>query len=118
FIFDIFPVLKEMLHRRGGDLSGGQQQQLAIGRALVVNPKLLILDEPTEGIQPNIVQEIGDIIRMLNEKMGLTVLLVEQKLPFARKVGDRFCILDRGRQVAEGEMKGLNESLIKEYLTV
>ena len=92
--------------------------QLAIGRALVVNPKLLILDEPTEGIQPNIVQEIGDIIRMLNEKMGLTVLLVEQKLPFARKVGDRFCILDRGRQVAEGEMKGLNESLIKEYLTV
>lgn len=118
FIFDIFPVLKEMLHRRGGDLSGGQQQQLAIGRALVVNPKLLILDEPTEGIQPNIVQEIGDIIRMLNEKMGLTVLLVEQKLPFARKVGDRFCILDRGRQVAEGEIKGIDESLIKEYLTV
>ncbi|CAH7341216.1 High-affinity branched-chain amino acid transport ATP-binding protein BraG [Vibrio chagasii] len=118
FIFDIFPVLKEMLHRRGGDLSGGQQQQLAIGRALVVNPKLLILDEPTEGIQPNIVQEIGDIIRMLNEKMGLTVLLVEQKLPFARKVGDRFCIIDRGRQVAEGEMTGLDESLIKEYLTV
>ena len=118
FIFDLFPVLKEMLHRRGGDLSGGQQQQLAIGRALVVNPKLLILDEPTEGIQPNIVQEIGDIIRMLNEKWGLTVLLVEQKLPFARKVGDQFCILDRGRQVAEGDMAGLNEQLIKEYLTV
>ncbi|MGR5206181.1 urea ABC transporter ATP-binding subunit UrtE [Vibrio sp. PNB23_22_7] len=118
FIFDLFPVLKEMLHRRGGDLSGGQQQQLAIGRALVVNPKLLILDEPTEGIQPNIVQEIGDIIRMLNEKMGLTVLLVEQKLPFARKVGDRFCILDRGRQVAEGDIKQLNDQLIKEYLTV
>ena len=118
FIFEIFPVLKEMLHRRGGDLSGGQQQQLAIGRALVVNPKLLILDEPTEGIQPNIVQEIGDIIRMLNETLGLTVLLVEQKLPFARKVGDRFCILDRGRQVAGGNMAGLNEQLIKEYLTV
>ncbi|MGF1772873.1 urea ABC transporter ATP-binding subunit UrtE [Vibrio wakamikoensis] len=118
FIFDLFPVLKEMLHRRGGDLSGGQQQQLAIGRALVVNPKLLILDEPTEGIQPNIVQEIGDIIRMLNEKLGLTVLLVEQKLPFARKVGDQFCILDRGRQVAEGEMSALNDGLIKEYLTV
>ncbi|MCW8345852.1 urea ABC transporter ATP-binding subunit UrtE [Vibrio sp. ZSDZ65] len=118
FIFDLFPVLKEMLHRRGGDLSGGQQQQLAIGRALVVNPKLLILDEPTEGIQPNIVQEIGDIIRMLNEKWGLTVLLVEQKLPFVRKVGDQFCILDRGRQVAEGDMTGLNEQLIKEYLTV
>ncbi|MCY9872637.1 urea ABC transporter ATP-binding subunit UrtE [Vibrio barjaei] len=118
FIFDLFPVLKEMLHRRGGDLSGGQQQQLAIGRALVVNPKLLILDEPTEGIQPNIVQEIGDIIRMLNEKLGLTVLLVEQKLPFARKVGDQFCILDRGRQVAAGEMSNLDDALIKEYLTV
>ncbi|MEZ9511976.1 urea ABC transporter ATP-binding subunit UrtE [Vibrio breoganii] len=118
FIFDLFPVLKEMLHRRGGDLSGGQQQQLAIGRALVVNPKLLILDEPTEGIQPNIVQEIGDIIRMLNEKMGLTVLLVEQKLPFARKVGDCFCILDRGRQVANGDIAELSEGLIKEYLTV
>jgi urea transport system ATP-binding protein len=118
FIFELFPVLKEMLYRRGGDLSGGQQQQLAIARALVVNPKLLILDEPTEGIQPNIVQEIGDIIRMLNEKFGLTVLLVEQKLPFARKVGDQFCILDRGRQVAEGEMSGLDEQLIKEYLTV
>ena len=118
FIFELFPVLKEMLHRRGGDLSGGQQQQLAIGRALVVDPKLLILDEPTEGIQPNVVAEIGDIIRRLNHEMGLTVLLVEQKLPFARKVGDRFCILDRGRHVAEGEMAILNEQLIKEYLTV
>ena len=118
FIFDLFPVLDEMRHRRGGDLSGGQQQQLSIARALVVNPSLLILDEPTEGIQPNIVQEIGDIIRMLNEKMGLTVLLVEQKLPFARKVGDQFCILDRGRRVAEGPMDQLKEELIKEYLTV
>lgn len=118
FIFELFPVLKEMLHRRGGDLSGGQQQQLAIGRALVVNPSLLILDEPTEGIQPNIVQEIGDIIRMLNQQYGLTVLLVEQKLPFARKVGDEFCILDRGRPVANGPMDALNDALIKEYLTV
>ncbi|NOI74310.1 urea ABC transporter ATP-binding subunit UrtE [Vibrio coralliilyticus] len=118
FIYELFPVLKEMRHRRGGDLSGGQQQQLAIGRALVINPRLLILDEPTEGIQPNIVQEIGDIIRMLNEKLGLTVLLVEQKLPFARKVGDQFCILDRGRNVAQGEMGQLNDTLIKEYLTV
>ncbi|MGD9356168.1 MAG: urea ABC transporter ATP-binding subunit UrtE, partial [Chromatiales bacterium] len=104
FIFELFPVLKEMLGRRGGDLSGGQQQQLAIGRALVIDPKLLILDEPTEGIQPNVVQEIGDIIRKLNREAGLTVLLVEQKLPFARKVADRFCILDRGRQVASGGM--------------
>ncbi|NLS14701.1 urea ABC transporter ATP-binding subunit UrtE [Vibrio sp. SM6] len=118
FIFDIFPVLDEMRHRRGGDLSGGQQQQLAIARALVINPSLLILDEPTEGIQPNIVQEIGDIIRMLNQKLGLTVLLVEQKLPFARKVGDAFCILDRGKDVASGAMDTLDDHLIKEYLTV
>ncbi len=118
FIFELFPVLKQMLNRRGGDLSGGQQQQLAIGRALVLDPKLLILDEPTEGIQPNIVQEIGDIIRKLNEDIGLTVLLVEQKLPFARKVGDRFCILERGRQVAQGAMGELDENLIQRYLTV
>ncbi|MGF1878649.1 urea ABC transporter ATP-binding subunit UrtE [Photobacterium frigidiphilum] len=118
FIYELFPVLKEMLHRRGGDLSGGQQQQLAIGRALVINPSLLILDEPTEGIQPNIVQEIGDIIRKLNQELGLTVLLVEQKLPFARKVGDNFCLLDRGRTVANGEMELLSDALIQEYLTV
>ncbi|MFB9136152.1 urea ABC transporter ATP-binding subunit UrtE [Vibrio olivae] len=118
FIYELFPVLKQMLHRRGGDLSGGQQQQLAIGRALVINPKLLILDEPTEGIQPNVVAEIGDIIRRLNQEIGLTVLLVEQKLPFARKVTDRFCILDRGRQVASGDMSALDDKLVKEYLTV
>lgn len=118
FIYELFPVLKEMLHRRGGDLSGGQQQQLAIGRALVINPRLLILDEPTEGIQPNVVAEIGDIIRRLNQDIGLTVLLVEQKLPFARKVADRFCILDRGRQVASGEMTELDDKLVKQYLTV
>jgi len=118
FIFELFPVLKEMLGRRGGDLSGGQQQQLAIGRALVIDPKLLILDEPTEGIQPNIVQEIGDIILRLNREIGLTVLLVEQKLPFARKVADHFCILDRGRQVAAGEMGELGDDLIRQYLTV
>ena len=117
-VYELFPVLKEMKQRRGGDLSGGQQQQLAIGRALVLDPKLLILDEPTEGIQPNIVSEIGDIIRKLNRDIGLTVLLVEQQLPFARKVGDRFCLLDRGRRVADGLMADLNEGLIKEYLTV
>ena len=118
YIYELFPVLKEMLGRRGGDLSGGQQQQLAIARALVVNPSLLILDEPTEGIQPNIVQEIADIIRKLNREFGLTVLLVEQKLPFARKVGDAFCILDRGRAVASGKMDQLNDDLVKQYLTV
>ena len=103
FIYELFPVLKQMRQRRGGDLSGGQQQQLAIGRALVLDPKLLILDEPTEGIQPNVVAEIGDIISRLNREIGLTVLLVEQKLPFARKVGDRFSLLDRGRVVASGD---------------
>ena len=85
----LFPVLKKMMRRRGGDLSGGQQQQLAIGTALALDPKLLILDEPTEGIQPNIVQEIGDVISGLN-KEGVTVLLVEQKLAFARKVARSF----------------------------
>src|SRR5574344_160727 len=118
FIYELFPVLKAMKQRRGGDLSGGQQHPLAIGRALVLDPKLLILDEPTEGIQPNVVAEIGDIIRRLNREIGLTVLLVEQKLPFARKVGDKFCLLDRGRNVATGAMSELDESLIRAYLTV
>jgi len=117
-IFELFPVLQEMLGRRGGDLSGGQQQQLAIGRALVIDPKLLILDEPTEGIQPNIVQEIGAIIRRLNREIGLTVILVEQKLPFARKVADRFLVLDRGRLMATGDMAELSDEIVREYLTV
>jgi urea transport system ATP-binding protein len=118
FIFDLFPVLKQMLRRRGGDLSGGQQQQLAIGRALVLKPTLLILDEPTEGIQPNIVREIGDVIMRLNKDQNLTVLLVEQKIPFARRVAERFTILDKGRAVASGEMAGLNETLINQHLRV
>jgi len=117
-IFELFPVLKQMVKRRGGDLSGGQQQQLAIGRALALDPDLLILDEPTEGIQPNIVHEIGDIILKLNAELGITVLIVEQKLPFARRVGQYFSILDRGRNVASGEMKSLNEDVINRYLVV
>ncbi|MEX0431215.1 urea ABC transporter ATP-binding subunit UrtE [Spiribacter insolitus] len=117
-VHDLFPVLHEMRHRRGGDLSGGQQQQLAIGRALCLEPSLLMLDEPTEGIQPNIVREIGDIIRRLNREQGLTVLLVEQKLPFARRTADTFAILDRGRSVAAGVMGELDDSLVQRYLTV
>ena len=117
-IFEAFPVLKQMLNRRGGDLSGGQQQQLAIGRALTLNPKLLILDEPTEGIQPNIVHQIGDIITFLNKEKGITILLVEQKLPFARRVAQNFCILDKGRNVAADLIENLDDKIVKEYLTV
>jgi urea transport system ATP-binding protein len=117
-IFQLFPVLKKMLHRRGGDLSGGQQQQLAIGRALAIDPKMLILDEPTEGIQPNIIQEIGEIIIHLNQERRLTVLLVEQKLTFARKVAEAFCIMDKGRMQARGAMESLDAELINQYLMV
>jgi urea transport system ATP-binding protein len=117
-VFGLFPALREMLSRRGGDLSGGQQQQLAIGRALVSEPRFLILDEPAEGIQPNIVKQIGDVILHLNRERGLTVLLVEQKLPFARRVASRFCILDRGRKVAEGGIAELDDGLVREHLTV
>ena len=117
-VYELFPVLGEMLSRRGGDLSGGQQQQLAIGRALVLHPELLILDEPTEGIQPNIVKEIGNNIRRLNAEFGITVLIVEQKLPFARMVADNFFVMDRGQCVAEGTIDNLNEEIVKNYLTV
>lgn len=117
-IFELFPVLKEMVHRRGGDLSGGQQQQLAIGRALAIEPKVLILDEPTEGIQPNIVRQIGDVIKRLNEEEGLTVILVEQKLPFARRVGDEFYILEKGRNVTNGQISELNDEIVAKHLAV
>ena len=116
-VLTLFPVLKEMLRRRGGDLSGGQQQQLAMGRALALDPQLLILDEPTEGIQPNVVHEIGEvIIRLVDE--GVTVLLVEQKLAFARRIARSFCILDRGKVVAGGEIAELTDEMVRRHLTV
>jgi urea transport system ATP-binding protein len=117
-IYQMFPVLREMAHRRGGDLSGGQQQQLAIGRALVTDPTLLVLDEPTEGIQPNIVREIGDVITRLNREQGLTVLLVEQKLPFARRVATELRILDKGRLVVSGAIDALTDEVVRQHLTV
>ena len=117
-IFEYFPVLKEMLQRRGGDLSGGQQQQLAIARALVLNPNMLILDEPNEGIQPNIVQLIRDVLLRLNKEKGMTIVLVEQKLPFARAVGEQFYLMERGKVVSHGAMPELNDDLVKQYLSV
>jgi urea transport system ATP-binding protein len=117
-LYDMFPVLKQMLRRRGGDLSGGQQQQLAIARALVLDPKLLILDEPTEGIQPNIVHEIGEVIQRLNRETNLTVLLVEQKLPFARRVATDLRMLDKGRLVTSGKIEALTDDLVRAHLTV
>ena len=117
-IFKLFPVLEEMLHRRGGDLSGGQQQQLAIGRALVLNPDILILDEPNEGIQPNIVQLIRDVLLKLNQEQGMTIILVEQKLPFARAVGENFHLMEKGQVIASGPMDELDDELVSKYLAV
>ena len=118
FVYDLFPVLKEMGGRMGGDLSGGQQQQLAIARALCGDPEILVLDEPTEGIQPNIIQQIGEILRQLVEERGMTVVLVEQYLDFVKEFGHNFYVLNRGRVVAEGETYELSDDIISKHLSV
>jgi urea transport system ATP-binding protein len=117
-VFELFPVLKTMLSRRGGDLSGGQQQQLAIARALVMRPKLLVLDEPTEGIQPSIIKDIGRAIEFLKAKAGLAIVLVEQYLDFARALADRVAIMDRGEIVFSGAAADLDEQAVRRHLTV
>ena len=117
-IFDLFPVLKEMLPRRGGDLSGGQQQQLAIARALVTRPRLLILDEPTEGIQPSIIKDIERVIRLLTERGDMAILLVEQYFDFARALADIYAVMDRGEVVMDGEAAQMVEADVRRYLTV
>jgi urea transport system ATP-binding protein len=117
-VFELFPVLRTMLNRRGGDLSGGQQQQLAIGRALVMRPKLIVLDEPTEGIQPSIVKDIGRAIVYLKEKAGLAVVMVEQYLDFARDLADTVMIMDRGEVVFSGAPVDLDDQAVRRHLTV
>jgi len=117
-IYDLFPVLKTMLHRRGGDLSGGQQQQLAIARALVSGPRCLVLDEPTEGIQPSIIKEIGRIIRQLADRGDMAILLVEQYLDFARELADAIVIMERGEVVLAGRNADLGEAEMRRFLAV
>ncbi|HEX3730485.1 MAG TPA: ATP-binding cassette domain-containing protein, partial [Opitutaceae bacterium] len=117
-VFALFPVLKSMLGRKGGVLSGGQQQQLAIGRALLTRPKLLMLDEPTEGIQPSIIEEIGETLQRLRSEGGLAILLVEQYVDFCREVGDRFYAMDRGAITISGAVAGLTDDVVRQHLQV
>jgi urea transport system ATP-binding protein len=117
-IYALFPVLKQMRTRNGGDLSGGQQQQLAIGRALMSQPKLLILDEPTEGIQPNVIQMIGDTLRQLVDQSGLTVLLVEQYYEFAKEIADDYAVMSRGEVVATGQGIHMERDGVEKLITV
>ncbi|WP_417516826.1 urea ABC transporter ATP-binding subunit UrtE [Minwuia sp.] len=117
-LFDLFPVLKSMLGRRGGDLSGGQQQQLAIARALVTRPKVLLLDEPTEGIQPSIIQDIGEVIKLLRDRGDMAILLVEQYFEFARDLADTFHVMDRGEIVLSGKADEMDEDDVRRHLTV
>jgi urea transport system ATP-binding protein len=117
-VFSLFPVLAKMLRRRGGDLSGGQQQQLAIGRALVMRPKLLVLDEPTEGIQPSIIKDIGRAIAYLRQTGDMAIVLVEQYFDFAKELADRIVVMDRGEVVLSGDKAALTEQAVRRYLTV
>ncbi len=117
-LFDLFPVLKDMLGRRGGDLSGGQQQQLAIARALVTRPRVLLLDEPTEGIQPSIIQDIGRVISLLRDRGDMAILLVEQYFEFAKELADTFHVMDRGEIVLSGKADEMNEDDVRAHLTV
>ncbi len=117
-LFELFPVLRDMLRRRGGDLSGGQQQQLAIARALVTRPRLLILDEPTEGIQPSIIKDIERVIRLLGQRGDMAIVLVEQYFEFAKNLADRFLVLDRGRVVAAGDRAVMHGTDVRRFLTV
>lgn len=117
-IFELFPVLKDMLRRRGGDLSGGQQQQLAIARALVLRPRLLVLDEPTEGIQPSIIKDIERVIRLLADRGDMAIVLVEQYFDFARDLADSYAVMDRGEIVLSGRGDEMVEADVRRYIAV
>lgn len=117
-LFELFPVLKQMLHRRGGDLSGGQQQQLAIARALAAGPKLLVLDEPTEGIQPNIIKDIGKVIRMLADRGNMGIVLVEQYYDFAEELADEYIVMERGEVIAAGPGSEMADKGIRQLVAI